>query len=191
MPRYNKLPANVMQDLGLGAGVLATAFNAETGVLLEADIISATTDAGINAMYTPTLKDLGLTIGNMPENTMEMQVIDTIICSMTASLIALTPLAIQLGLGAADVGAKVGVSTPITPRATLLQTDFKDIWFVEDKADGGGMAILLKNALSTGGVNYQSTKKENGVWAFAATGFFSTADTTIVPMEFYIVDPPT
>jgi hypothetical protein len=41
---------------------------------------------------------------------------------------------IRLALGAADIDATSG---KITPRRDLKQTDFSDIWWVGDRADGG------------------------------------------------------
>lgn len=77
----------------------------------------------------------------------------------------------------------------VTPRATLDQGDFLDeLWWVGDKANGGMVAICLKNALSTGGFSLQTTKRAKGQIALTITGHVSINDQDTVPMDFYSTD---
>lgn len=79
----------------------------------------------------------------------------------------------------------------ITPRAELDADDFTDdLWWVGDKADGGAVAIHLKNALSTGGFDMQTTKNAKGTMSMTITGHVSINAQTEVPMEFYVLDAP-
>ena len=73
----------------------------------------------------------------------------------------------------------------IAPRRSLKQTDFADIWWVGDRADGGMVAICLKNALSTGGFTIQTTKNGKGQVSVELTGHVSIEDQDAMPMEFY------
>lgn len=74
----------------------------------------------------------------------------------------------------------------VTPRAELDQTDFtSSIWWVGDRADGGLVAIELKNALSTGGFSLQTTKKGKGQFTLELTGHVSINAQDVVPMVFY------
>ena len=89
-------------------------------------------------------------------------------------------------LGCADID---GTDTSkIVPRANLLQSDFTDIWWVGDKADGGMVAVQLKNALSTDGFSLQTTKNGKGQTAITITGHVSIDAQDEVPMEFYSVE---
>lgn len=74
----------------------------------------------------------------------------------------------------------------VIPRATLKDSDYSDLWWVGDKADGGMAAINLKNALSTGGFSLQTTKSGKGQLTCELTGYVSIEDTTEIPMAFYV-----
>ena len=71
------------------------------------------------------------------------------------------------------------------PRRDLAQTDFQDIWWVGDKADGGIVAVKLMNALSTGGLNIQTTKNGQGTNQITLMGHVSIDAQNTMPMEFY------
>lgn len=76
----------------------------------------------------------------------------------------------------------------VTPRRDLDQNDFTDIWWVGDKADGGLVAIQLKNALSTAGFSLQTTKNGKGQISVTLTGHVSINAQTEMPMVFYSQD---
>jgi hypothetical protein len=72
---------------------------------------------------------------------------------------------------------------------SLKQTDFTPaIWWVGDKANGGYAAIKLLNALSSGGLSIQTTKRGKGQTAVTLTGYVSINAQGVVPMEFYSYD---
>lgn len=91
-----------------------------------------------------------------------------------------------MALGCADIDTQD--TTKIVPRADLKQTDFTDIWWVGDRADGGLVAIQLKNALSTDGFSLQTTKNGKGQIALTITGHVSINAQKEVPMVFYSQD---
>ena len=73
----------------------------------------------------------------------------------------------------------------IVPNRTLAQTDFSDIWWVGDRADGGFVAVKMINALSTGGFSLQTTKNGKGQISIELTGHVSISAQDTMPMEFY------
>ena len=93
---------------------------------------------------------------------------------------------IRLSLGAADVDAATG---KVTPRRNVKLTDFSDVWWVGDRADGGYVAVQLLNALSTGGFSLQTTKNGKGQNSMTLTGHVSVNELDVVPMEFYSMGP--
>lgn len=95
---------------------------------------------------------------------------------------------IRMALGAADISTETGA---ITPRRDLLQTDFSSIWWVGDRADGGCVAVQLKNALSTSGFSLQTTKSGKGQVSVELTGHVSIEAQDTMPMAFYSIDPDT
>lgn len=76
----------------------------------------------------------------------------------------------------------------VTPRRNLKQSDFRDLWWVGDRSDGGFAAVKIMNALSTGGFSLQSTKSGKGQLACTITGHVSIDAQDVVPMEFYTVE---
>ena len=185
--RFTVIPQDTFNGLQLDAGVLLRTFNpASPAAPADADIIAATT-GGITVSCTPTYSDLGEDVDNVPNNMKEFKHLDGWECAMSTTCLGTTPQMIKLALGAADID---GTNTAkIIPRRDLEQTDFSDIWWVGDRADGGLVAIKLINALSTDGFSLQTTKNGKGQFALTLTGHVSIAAQDVVPMEFYSMDP--
>lgn len=179
--KFTVIPANTFRALQLDAGVLLNHFDPTTGAApRDEDIICATT-GGIKADCIPTYKDLGEDVDNCPANLRELKNIDSWACTLGFTSLGMSPEAIKLALGAADVNG----STIIPRRDIDVSKDFKDIWWVGDKADGGFVAVQLKNALSTGGFSLQTTKAGKGQLSVTLTGNVSINEQNVVPMAFY------
>lgn len=186
MGMFTVIPQDTFESLQLDAGVLLKTFNpASPAAPADGDIICATT-GGINASCVPTYSDMGEDVDNCPVNMMELKHLDGWDCKMSFTSLGTSPASIKLALGAADITAS---SSKITPRRDLAQTDFGSIWWVGDRADGGLVAIQLKNALSTGGFSIQTTKSGKGQVSMELTGHVSMSAQSEVPMEFYSIDP--
>jgi hypothetical protein len=125
-------------------------------------------------------------VDNAPNNLKEFKHLDGWDCSISTTALGTSPALIKLALGAADINGTD--STKIVPRRDLNQTDFSDLWWVGDKANGGFVAVKLMNALSTGGFSLQTTKNGKGQIALEITGHVSLAAQDVVPMEFYSAD---
>lgn len=145
------------------------------------------TTGGIQVSCVPTYSDMGEGVDNCPVNMMELKHLDSWECTMSFTALGTSPEAIKLALGAADIGSPD--TTKVTPRWDLLQTDFQDIWWVGDRADGGMVAVCLKNALSTGGFSLQTTKNGKGQVSVELTGHVSMDAQDTMPMEFYSAGP--
>lgn len=183
--RFTKVPQNAFDALQLDAGMLLKRFDPASPEVLDADIICATT-GGINPTCTPTFSDFGEDVDNVPNNMMEFKHLDGWECKISTTGLGTSTELIQMALGCADVD---GVdTTKVIPRAKLNQTDFKDIWWVGDKANGGFVAIRLMNALSTGGFSLQTGKNAKGQVTIEITGHVSINAQDVVPMEFYSSD---
>ena len=186
MGRFTKIPQNTFNALQVGAGVLLKNFDVETAEYQDEDIICATT-GGINPACTPTFSDYGEDVDNCPNNTLELKQIDGYDCTFGFTSLGTTVELIAMSIGAAIIDKE---HNKVTPKTTLARSDFKDIWWVGDRADGGLVAIKLMNALSTGGFSLQSTKDGKGQISVTMTGHVSIDAQDVVPMEFYSADPP-
>lgn len=186
MGKFTVIPKKTFDGLQMDAGVLLKTFNPATGAApKDEDIICATT-GGINTTCVPTYSDLGEDVDNCPTNMMELKHLDGWECKMAFTSLGVSPELIRTTLGAADIDAESGA---ITPRRDLKQTDFSDIWWVGDLANGGFVAIQLKNALSTAGFSLQTTKAGKGQVSVELTGHVSINDQDTMPMVFYSMEP--
>lgn len=182
MGRFTKIPQNTFSELQLDAGVCLKTFDPATGAEpKDEDIICATT-GGINVSCVPTYSDFGEDVDNCPVNMKELKHLDSWECKMSFTSLGTSADSIQLALGAADIDPTSGA---IKPRRDLKQADFSNVWWVGDRADGGLVAVCLKNALSTAGFTLQTTKNGKGQVSVELTGHVSISDQDTMPMEFY------
>ena len=186
MAKFTVIPADTFNGLQMDAGVILKRFDPANPVAPDdADIVCATT-GGINPSCVPTYSDLGSDVDNCPVNMKELKHLDSWACKISFTSLGTSSESIRLALGAADISADTGA---IVPRRDLEQTDFSDLWWVGDRADGGCVAIQLKNALSTGGFSLQTTKSGKGQVSVELTGHVALADQTTMPMVIYSIDP--
>lgn len=186
MGKFTVIPQDTFTGLQLDAGVLLKKFTPTAPAApADEDIICATT-GGINATCVPTYSDLGEDVDNCPVNMKELKHLDSWECKLSFTSLGMSANAIKLALGAADIGdTSASKQDTITPRRDLKQTDFTDLWWVGDRADGGCVAIQIKNALSTGGFSLQTTKNGKGQLSVELTGHVSVSDQNTMPMVFY------
>jgi len=182
MGMFTAISEEAFDELQLDAGMLLKTFDpASPAAPDDADIITATT-GGINVVCQPTYSDFGEDIDNVPNNMKELKHLDGWDCRFSTTALGTSPEMIRFSLGAADVTAASG---KVVPRRSLNQSDFSDIWWVGDKADGGMVAVKLINALSTGGFSLQTTKNGKGQISIEITGHVSISAQNTMPMEFY------
>lgn len=180
MGQFTVIPESTFDNLQLDAGILLKTFDPTQPAVVDANIICATT-GGIQVSCVPTFSDFGEDVDNCPNNTKELKHLDSWECTISTTALAASPEMIKLALGAADIDG----TTKIVPRHDLKQTDFADLWWVGDRADGGLVAVKILNALSTGGFVLQTTKNGKGTVSLTLTGHVSINAQSVVPMEFY------
>lgn len=187
MGKFTVIPQDTFQGMQLDAGVVLRTFDpANVAAPKDEDLICATT-GGITVSCVPTYSDLGSDVDNCPVNMKELKHLDSWECKISFTSLGTSAESIRLALGAADIDASVG---KITPRKDLKQTDFADLWWVGDRADGGCVAVQLKNALATSGFSLQTTKNGKGQVSVELTGHVSINAQDVMPMVFYSIDPP-
>lgn len=185
MGKFTQIPLDTFEGMQLDAGVLLKAFDLKTAEPKKSDIICATS-GGFNLTVTPTYSDLGEDVDNCPANMKELKHLDSWEVKVSFTSLATNLDSIRLALGAADIDAATG---RVTPRRALKQTDFTDLWWGGDRADGGFLAAHLKNALSTGGFSLQTTKSGKGQVSVELTGHVSLEDQDAMPIELYSLSP--
>lgn len=187
MGKFTAIPQSTFEELQLDAGVILKNFTPATPTAPKDEAIVCATTGGINVSCVPTYSDMGEDVDNCPVNMMELKHLDGWDCKMAFTSLGTSTESIRLALGAADIDTTD--RSKITPRRDLKQTDFADLWWVGDRADGGMVAICLKNALSTGGFTLQTTKNGKGQVSVELTGHVSMSAQDEMPMEFYSAAP--
>lgn len=184
MGRFTVVSEDAFDTLQTDAGVILSDFDPANPVRPRSEDIIATTTGGVNPTCVPDFTDLAEDVDNVPNNMKEYKKINNWNCAMAFTTIKFNAENTAWALGASETtnGTKY---QKIVPRRDVKQSDFKDVWWVGDKANGGAYAIKLCNALSTGGLSIQSTKNGKGTNAMTLTGHFSLDDQDKVPMEFY------
>jgi len=189
MGKFTKISDDAFNALQLDAGVLLSSFDpSDPDEPASADII-ATTSGGINVTCQAEYSDFAEDVDNAPNNLKEFKHLDGWNCGMSFTSIKFNATNTVWALGAADSTTATGY-TKVVPRRDVAQTDFKDIWWVGDKANGGAYAVRLINALSTEGLNIQTTKNGKGTNQTTLTGHVSLSAQDVMPMEFYDIDAP-
>ena len=183
--RFTTVKLDAFKQIQLEAGVIMKNFNPANPVLNRADILFVTT-GGITITCKPNFIDYYDDVDNMPSNTKQGKQVDYFDCSISTTVLDVSPDGVKTTLAAADIDPND--TTRITPRGELKLSDFQDLWWVGDKADGGFAAIQLVNALSTDGFSLKSTKKGKGNTAITLTGHYDENAIDTIPMNFYVVD---
>lgn len=181
---YTKIPTGTFEQLQMNAGILVDEFTPTTATI--GNLLGATT-GGISFADSVSYSDFGDDIDNCPKNTLELKKIESRDVTMSGTFVTVTAAMAKKLAGAADIA-----STKITPRDTLADTDFEDVWWIGDYSDkntgstAGYIAIHLMNALNTGGFQITTTDKGKGQFAFTFTGHYSISAQDTVPYEIYV-----
>lgn len=183
MGRFTKVSQETFKEIQMEAGLILNQFDPTGATDVEDSHIVCATTGGIEIACKPTFTDYGEDIDNVPNNMLEFKEVDGWDCSIAFTALNASASGIKLALGAADVSGN-----KITPRFDLKEGDTKDIWWVGDRADGGFVAVCLKNALSTEGFTLKTTKKGKGQLSCTLTGHVSINAQDEVPMEFYVME---
>lgn len=185
MGRFTVIPQDTFDELQMDAGILLSNFNPANPDVQDEDIITATS-GGFTVNAKPTFSDLGSDVDNCPENTKELKHLDSWAVTVAFTALKTSVAALKLALGCADVDQQN--ANKVAPRKDLSQSDFRDIWWVGDKANGGFVAVKIINALSTDGLSLKTSKNGKGNLSVTLTGHISISDQTTMPIEFYSMD---
>lgn len=196
--KFTTVATDAFQKFQLNAGIILTEFDPSTPSVDKAKILAATS-GGTSFKAEPEYSDYGEDVDNVPANTKELKVLESVNVTMSGTLKTVDGPVLKKLMAAADYDSGTG---KLTPRADLASADFFDIWWVGDYSNynndvaasgtggtngtAGFIAIKVLNALSTGGLQLQPNDKGKGDWEFEFTGHYSISDMSVVPYEIYI-----
>lgn len=187
---FTRIASDAIDQLQIDAGMLLSEFDPYHPYVTPTDAqIIATTSGGINPTCTPQYSDFGEDVDNVPLNMLEFLHLDGWDCGMGFSSISFNASNTAFALGAADTTTLTNGVKKIVPRRSLKLSDFRGVWWVGPKMNGGAYAVLLKNAISSGGMNIQSGKNAKGKNEVTLKGYVSAQNQDDMPMEFYDIPP--
>lgn len=190
---FTKVKTDAFSTLQFNAGVILSDFDPATGVVVDANILGATT-GGLSFSANPTYIDFGEDVDNCPPNTKQLKVLQYVDPQISGTFISMnTDLAASLAGG----GTVTSASGKITPPARGFVADaaFEDIWLVGDYSDknttgtgttAGFVAVHIMDGLNTVGVQWQTTKDGKGQFAFEYHGHYDIENIDTVPFEMYV-----
>lgn len=181
MKLFSKISIDDIKTIQVDSGVLLKEFDVENPVFLPENVICATS-GGINPVCAPEYYDFGEDVDNA-KSAKETKRIRGWNATISFTTLTTSLAAIKLALGVADISGKV-----LNLRQRLQYAkDFKDIWWVGERADGVIVAIKLIRSLSDSGFSLQTTKKGKGQMSVTLKGHSSFSDIKKVPMEIYVL----
>ena len=189
--KFTKVAVDAFEKFTFNAGIMARTFNPATAEV--GDIIAATS-GGIQFATNPTYTDFGEDVDNVPANTKQLLRITAYDPVISGTRLTIDANDVAELIGGADVTTEgnAGVQK-IVPRATLKDTDFKDVWFIVDYSDvnegssAGFMAVHVMNALNRTGFQVQTGKNAKGQETFEYHGHYDITDEDQTPpFEVYI-----
>lgn len=188
MAKFTQVRADTWESIQINAGVLIKAFDPATGSYNKSDIYGAT-NGGISFNSNASYIDFGSDIDNVPANTKQLKRIQAYSPVLSGTFTVVDTALGKALVAAADIDSLD--STHIIPRNSLSEDDFGDLWLVgdystENGTNGGFVAVHVKNALSTGGFSWQTTKDGKGQFAFTFQGHYDLEDIDDMPFEVYI-----
>ena len=181
MKRFSKVSLDNIKTIQVDSGVLLKEFDVENPVFLSENVICATS-GGINPVCAPEYYDFGEDVDNA-KTAKETKRIRGWNVSISFTTFTTSLDLIRLALGAADISGKV-----LSIRQKLQYAkDFKDIWWVGERADGIIVAIKLIRSLSDSGFSLQTNKRGKGQISVTLKGHSSFAEKDKIPMESYVL----
>lgn len=189
MAKFTQVRTDTWESIQINAGVLVSAFDPTTGSYNKSDILGAT-NGGVSFNTNPEYTDFGEDIDNVPANTKQLKRVQSYNPELSGTFAVVDTALGKKLIAAADIDSDN--TSHIIPRNALTDADFGDLWLIGDystkngNTNGGFVAVHVKNALSTGGFQWQTAKDGKGQFAFTFTGHYDLEDIDEIPFEMYI-----
>lgn len=183
MAIVNQIPTDTFENLAKGAGMILTTFTPESPSTIEPTNILCATSGGVKLGCVPTIVDHADGIDNAKLGLLEMQEVTgyEVTMGFTSKTVSITTLGVAMGLTETS-------GNKIAPKHGMLTAeDVKDLWYVVPQTDKKIYAAVVKNAFSTGGLDFQSENDGNGSLNISLKGMYVMAEQDKVPLECYVI----
>lgn len=181
-----KISQTAFENMPYDSGMLLKTFNVNNPVTPQDSDILCTTTGDISITTSREMIDLSEDVNNLHGRFKEYQVGKGHTAQISFTSIEFTSDALKFALGSADVDGN-----KIAPRNQLYQSDFTDVWWVCKTLGDKLLVIHLMNSISSGGVQFSTTKDAKGTIGLTLDAYASVTDQDTAPIEFYIIDADT
>lgn len=199
MKLLNGLTQTTPQNFQLDAGVWLTGVEwsgvsndetlksaVTTAMETPSNIIGATSGGG-NISIVPEVRDLMEDVDGAIGMYKDCLAINKIECKATTKITEVKEGALLLALGCADSTA-FGSGQKISLRNYYKSEDFKEItWVASMNKSESYLVVRLRNAISTGGLNYEIEDKGKGKFDLEITPCNDLTKPNELPIEIYLV----
>lgn len=178
-----KISQTAFENMPYDSGMLLKTFNVNNPVTPQDSDILCTTSGDISINTSREMIDLSEDINNLHGRFKEYQVGKGHTAQISFTSIEFTDQALKFALGSADISGN-----KIAPRNQLYQSDFQDVWWVCKTLGDKLLVIHLFNAISSGGVQFSTSKDAKGTIGLTLDAYASVTQQDVAPIEFYIID---
>lgn len=183
MAIVNQIPTDTFENLAKGAGMLAKTFTPSAPATLEPTNILCATTGGVHITCVPTMVDHADGIDNAKTGLLEMQEVTMYEVTMEFTAVSVTADMLKMAMGKAEISG-----TKVLPKhGTLTADDVTDLWYIVPQTDKKVFAACIKNAFSTGGLDFQSENEGNGQLSVSLKGMYTMDAQDTVPLECYVI----
>lgn len=184
MAIVNQIPTDTFENLAKGAGMLAKTFTPSAPATLEPENILCATTGGVHITCAPTTVDHADGIDNAKLGMLEMQEVTTYEAGMEFTAVSVTADMLKMAIGKSAVE---GTDKVLPKHGTLTADDVTDLWYIVPQTDKKVFAACIKNAFSTGGLDFQSENEGNGQLSVSLKGMYTMDAQDTVPLECYVI----
>lgn len=187
---YDILTKDNFLTMAFGGAILVKDFDPTTFTPPAEGDVALCTSGNITINDNVTRLDLGSDVNGMYFPYKELQVVT----GKDASTVSCT----ALNFGAEDIRRYLGAAdidetdeNKVNTRLYYKPSDFENLALVLPKVGGGYVALVMNNALSTGGLSITTTKDAKATVSVTFTAFRSIEAKTVPEIQYYSYDVTT
>lgn len=180
--QWNRVSEDAFNNFAYDAGILVKNFDPTSFTPPTDEDILCTTSGNITASMTATMSNLGDDVNGIHGQFKELEILESWAATIGFTALEVNASQLKMALGAADLTTD---GHGVKPRMFLRSSDFTNIALILFKIGGGMTAVVLSNALSTGGVSITTSKSGKANLAVTMTGFQSINAQSEAAMTFY------
>ena len=180
--QWNRVSEDAFNNFAYDAGILVKNFDPTSFTPPTDEDILCTTSGNITASMVATMSNLGDDVNGIHGQFKELEILESWAATIGFTALEVNASQLKMALGAADLTTD---GHGVKPRMFLRSSDFTNIALIMFKIGGGMTAVVLSNALSTGGVSITTSKSGKANLAVTMTGFQSINAQSEAAMAFY------